>query len=278
MLRPTLLLPVIVWSLASSPALAQTLTNARITAHFGKRGLVALDARSSSQGGAAKAVAGPTRIPFPTEDFGVTLGGQAYESRTLPAPAVTASKDKVSFAWTAGPFQVTVVYELQPGWDFLSKQLSVASTAATSFRVDEVTVFKSELAVPITGSYIPKSARPNLGTGDYGACLRLDGRRGLLAVVQNPFLELQAPGRQAFSLRYKPDIEWKPADGPFVADRGMLAPYTPDGPRAARPDAARVEAWARTDAEPGHGRSGGGGVHRHGASVPAGEARRDRST
>ncbi len=249
MLRPTLLLPVIVWSLASSPALAQTLTNARITAHFGKRGLVALDTRSSSQGGAAKAVAGPTRIPFPTEDFGVTLGGQAYQSRTLPAPAVTASKDKVSFAWTAGPFQVTVVYELQPGWDFLSKQLSVASTAATSFRVDEVTVFKSELAVPITGSYIPKSARPNLGTGDYGVCLRLDGRRGLLAVVQNPFLEVQVPGG-AFTVRYKPDIEWKTADGPFVADRGMLAPYTLTGRVL---PARMLPEWTMgpNDAEPG---------------------------
>jgi hypothetical protein len=231
----------------AAEAASPTLTNARISAHFGKRGLLALDVRPPSRAG--KAAAGPIRIPFAAEDFAVTLGGQAYESRTLPAPAVTPSKDKVSFAWTAGPYQVTVVYELQPGWDFLSKQLSVASTAATSFRVDEVTVFTSELAVPITGSHIPKSARPNLGTGDYGVCLRLDGRRGLLAVVQNPFLDVQAPGG-AFTVRYKPDIEWKAGDGPFVADRGMLAPSTLTGRVL---PARMLPEWSMgpNDAEPG---------------------------
>ncbi|RPJ71208.1 MAG: hypothetical protein EHM24_13115 [Acidobacteria bacterium] len=219
-------------------AATPTLKNTCITAHFGRRGLVAIDAAPAGQGGAWRAAGGPTRIPFPTEDFAVTLSGRAYESRTLPAPTVTASKDKVGFAWSAGPYQVTVVYELQPGWDFVSKQLSIASTTASTFRVEEVTVFKAALAVPIAGTFIPKSARPNLGTGDYGVCLRLDDQRGLLAVVQNPFLEVQMasttpPGErselQTFTIRYKPDLEWKVADGPFVADRGMLAPYALTG-------------------------------------------------
>ena len=210
--------------LALAPA---SIGNGRITAQFGDRGLVSL--ADAAEGGI---------IRFPEDDFSVTIGDSGpetdvarpgtpllYDSRKLPAPVRSVAKDRVTYAWTAGAYRFTVVYELAPGWRFVSKQVSIASASIRTFAVNDIRVFRSSLAEPVADVFVPKNGRPNLGTGDYGACLRFaDGSRGLLAVVQNPFLQFQRDG-QSFSLGYKPEMSWNMDDGPFVADRGLLAPY-----------------------------------------------------
>lgn len=196
---------------AASAASGVTLQNDRLSAQFGPRGLAALDA-------------GGNRFAFPTEDFAVSIDGQAFESDKLPAPRRTAGRDQVTYEWLAGAYRIAVVYELQPGWSFVSKQVGVSSASGTTFRVDAMTPVRATLAGETAATYVPKSARPNLGTGDYGVCLRVNGQRGLLVVVQNPFLQVEASA-QSFAIHYRPEIEWKAADGPFVADRALLAPY-----------------------------------------------------
>src|SRR5439155_849831 len=61
-----------------------------------------------------------------------------------------------------------------------------------------------------------------------GGALRFAGGRGLLAVVQNPFLEFRRDGN-AFAIRYQPDMDWRAEYGPFASDRGMLAPVRLSG-------------------------------------------------
>jgi hypothetical protein len=228
---------------ASQPV---SLTNGRVTAQFGDRGLTLLSGPESGE--AAR---------FVEDDFAVTISDRTYASRELPPPARLAAKGRVTYTWTAAPYRLTVVYELAPGWRFISKQISVERSGAP-YRVSEVVVFDSSVAGPLAGSFVPKSARANLGTGDYGACLRFGNGRGLLVVAQNPFLEFRRDA-EGFSLRYKPDLNWNQADGPFVADRGLIALYTmtgrvlPDrmvpewrlGPGEANPgmDEAEVEAF-----------------------------------
>ena len=217
-----------------------------MTAQFGDRGLMSLAGPETGQA---------TR--FAQDDFAVSIGDRTFASRELPPPTRIAEKDHVTYTWTTAPYRLTVVYELAQGWRFISKQISIEG-GGKPYRVSEVVVFDSNVADPIAGDFIPKSARTNLGTGDYGACLRFDKMRGMLVVAQNPFLEFRRDGL-AFSLRYKPDLDWNPADGPFVADRGLIALYTlsgrmlPDrmlpewrlGPDDAKPgmDEAEVEAF-----------------------------------
>jgi hypothetical protein len=215
-----------------------SLANLRITARFGDRGLTSITDASLSRA-----------YRFPQDDFGVTIDGRAYDSRTLQEPSRTSSKDRVTYAWTAGPYRVNVVYDVRPGWGFVSKQLSIVSAPGRRFHVDAVGVFRTSLAAPISDVFVPKSARPNLGTLDYGGCLRLDGSHGLLAVVQNPFLAFQREG-QSFSLTYRPDMDWNLDDGPFAADRGLLAPYRLTGRRL--PDRMLPE-WKLGPADAGQG-------------------------
>src|SRR5436305_7267455 len=114
-------------------ALPPQLSNARLPCEFGPRGLVALTDV------ARQAVYRLTR-----DEFRLTISGTAYDSRGLPAPAATASRATVTYRWAAGPYRVDVVYELRPGWGFVSKQIFV--TGAGGYHVDEVTVFDAALA------------------------------------------------------------------------------------------------------------------------------------
>lgn len=222
----------LVSALFSAPAASgQTavLANGGVRAEFGARGVISI------------AAGGPGRMPhlFRADEFAVTLDGTTYESETLPAPSRKASGNEVVYSWTAGPYRLDVVYELEAGWRFLSKQIVVMSAHRDRFRVDAVTVLRGTLAEAVDDVYIPRYERQNLGLGDYGAALRFSGGRGLLALVQNPFLESTASGRD-FAVSFRPGMEWSAADGPFVSDRGLLVPYRLSGRRQA---AAMLPEW-----------------------------------
>ncbi len=191
-----------------------TLTNGAVSAEFGERGLVSISS------------AGFT-VRLPRDDFEATVDGRTIASPALPPPEREAAGDRVTYRWSAPPYRVRVVYELKPGWGFLSKQVTFEG-ATKPYRVADVVVFDSAVGEPVVSQFVPRSARPSLGTGDYGGCLRFGGGRGMLVIAQNPFLEFRRDG-EAFSLRYKPDLDWNPADGPFVADRGLIALYRATG-------------------------------------------------
>ena len=198
---------------------AQTLANDHLRASFGPRGLTAIADRADRS----------TRV-LRTDDFAITLGDQSYESAALAAPVRRAVKDGVGYRFRAGAFTVDVTYELKSGWNFVSKQIIVSSELVTSYVVNDVTIFRETPADAPTGMFVPASARPSLGTSDYGAALRFADHRSLLIVAQNPFLHATlADG--VFTLRYAPGMEWKAAYGAFASDRGLIAPVRLSGRR-----------------------------------------------
>ena len=204
-----------------------TLSNGQLKVELGDRGLTSI----------ADTTLGAT-FRFRQDDFAIAIDGTTYESAALPLPARKAESGRVTYTWTTGPHRLDVVYELEPGWRFVSKQIFVTSTAE-SLRMDEVTLFRATLAEPVADAFIPKSARANLGTGDYGLALRRQDGSGLLAVAQNPFLAVRRDA-SAFDIRYRPEMDWRASDGPFASDRGLLAPYRQTGRRL---PAAMVPEW-----------------------------------
>ena len=222
------------------------LSNAHLRCEFGPRGLVALTD-----------VARHAVYRLTQDEFRFTIDGTIYDSRGLPEPTSTTSTTSITYHWATGPYRVDVVYELRAGWGFVSKQLFVTGGRAGGYHVDDVTVLDAALADTVHDAYVPRSLHTSLGTADYGGTLRFAGSRGLLAVVQNPFLEFRRDGN-AFAIRYQPDMDWRAEYGPFASDRGLLAPvrlsgrYVPAqmlpewrlGPPATTPglDEAEVEA------------------------------------
>jgi hypothetical protein len=156
------------------------------------------------------------------------VDGTALDSASLKSPRQSAAAGRVVYTWSSGGYEITVTYEIQPSWRFVSKQIAIVKAPAATYRVDDVQVFRGELIEPVGSAYVPPSHRKDLGTGDYGIFLRFADARGLLASVQNPFQVSEGSG-STFAVRYAPAMEWRSEYGPFVADRGMLAPYRATG-------------------------------------------------
>lgn len=210
------------WALLVLPAVlyaGPTISNGKVAAEFDDRGLISL------AGSAAR-----TPYRFSKDGFSLTIGGKLYDSAKLPKPDRTVAENASAmvFTYTADALEFAVMYELRPGWGFLSKQIVIKAPPGIPLRLDEITVFRNALVGTPRESYVIARGRENLGTGDYGAALRFGKTRGLLVTAQNPFLAFRAKENE-FSLSYKPDMPWDPAWGVFASDRGLLAPYESTG-------------------------------------------------
>jgi hypothetical protein len=208
-------------ALPAGVARAQTLANGTLRAEFGPRGVTAITDLTDAP---------PRTHRFRADDFAITIGEQAYESRTLAAPAKRVTRDGIVYRYRAGDLTIDVEYELKTGWRFVSKRITVTPDLAKTFVVRDVTLFRLTLAESPLDVFKPTSARPSLGTLDYGAALRFADHRSLLAVAQNPFLQFALVNGVA-TLHYAPEIEWKTTYGAFQSDRGLLAPVRLSGRR-----------------------------------------------
>jgi hypothetical protein len=214
---------------------ATTLGNGRINLVFGDRGLTAI----------TDVKIGRT-FRIKDDGFRVSIDGYAIESTALKDPRQQSDRERVTYRWTSSGYEIDVIYELKPEWLFVSKQIFIVKTPSPSYRVNEIEVFRMQLTEPVADSFVPKTARPNLGTADSGVCLRFGDKRGLLAVAQNPFLQVDVQ-RDRFAIRYSPDMEWKADAGPFAADRALLSPYRLSGRTL---PASMVPEWSSPSAQP----------------------------
>lgn len=188
-----------------------TLSNGRLTATFGERGLTEIAGRRLLR-----------------DDFSIVLDGHDYSSAALPTPSRKSDSSRVTYSYDAGSFRIDAAYELRDGWRFLSKQIVVTAAKTAKFRVDRIAVLDDALAQQPREVYAIGRKRPRYETGLYGAALRFGDQSGLLAVVQNPFLVFNG-AESSFSVEYRPDMAWNSSWGPFASDRGLLAPYRLSG-------------------------------------------------
>ena len=211
---------------------AQALRNSNLRVTFGARGITSITDLASER---------TDRLH--SDDAAIVIGADTIDTGALSAPVKQVRRDAVVYRFRAGNYNVDVAYELKPRWTFVSKQLSVTALVARKFTVNDVTLFRATLASAPINVVRPMSARPALGTFEYGAALRLDTKHSLLMIAQNPFLHATTDG-SAVSLRYAPEMEWSGGDGAFVSDRALLAPVRLSGrvlPAAMTPEWANIQ-------------------------------------
>ncbi len=216
---------LLLWLLATAaPAAAQTLSNGIISARFGAAGLAALEAAGLEKS-----------FGFARDEWSITINGTRFESASLGAPQRVSEPNRLGYVWVAGPYRIAVVYELMPGWTFLSKHIAITPLKGPDYRIDEVVLFRGTMKDPIASDYVHAPGRKDLGLGSYGIALRFANERGLFALAQNPFLAVARDGN-AFTVAYRPEMTWPVSRGAFVSDRGILAPSHLSG----RVEAARM--------------------------------------
>ena len=193
---------------------ADPLENAQIRAEFNARGIIALHDKASGQ-----------TVRFTQDGFSVGIDGDAIDSELFTASEEAGGAQQRAYSYAAGSRTVRVVYELQPGWSFVSKQVTVSGNENRNARIQRVELWRGQLGTPVAGEHrVRDSLLLRLGGGG-----NLNPTHGLLFLLQNPFSQLKR-AEQRISIAYGPDLAWKSPE-PFISDRLLIGLYAMSGVR-----------------------------------------------
>lgn len=200
--------------LLALPALAgQALENEFVRAEFDARGLAGItDKRALNT------------VRLAGDDLTVVVDGDSLESDFASPVLEQESPTNRIYRFESGPWTARVVYELQPGWHFLSKQVLLAGAGKREVRVHRIEMWRGQVATPI-------ASEQRIRDGTLLRFADADGAaptHGLFLSLQNPFLQLKRQAER-FSLGYAPEMTWTPTNGVFASDRLLLGPYVLSG-------------------------------------------------
>lgn len=182
-----------------------SLSNGEISAHFQAAGLRQLTLPNSQRS-----------LVLAGDSAALTVNGQKLAVPGLKLLETKRGKDSLAFRYEAGDKQLQVIYELKPGWHFVSKQLVLTLPPNSTSRLDTIEMLRAEVRTPIAREF--KASR-----GSGAVFLRLGETNpppqfGAFLALQNPFLKWERANRQ-IAMAYTPDLEWRASYGPFVSDR-----------------------------------------------------------
>ncbi|MEJ7739677.1 MAG: hypothetical protein WKF97_19810 [Chitinophagaceae bacterium] len=180
---------------------------------------------------------------FTSDRFLVSLNGKMADSALTTSEGVTASPDKIIYSYKVTDFTIRVIYTLEKLGFFISKHLEIYPDKDESFKVDRLRIWDIQPGEKLSSYYVPRTKRPNLKTGDYGAFVRFSDATGFVMTVQNPFLSFKI-NREMLSLEYQPEMNWKKEYGPFKSDIGNIGAYALTGNRV---PAKLVPEWKWTN-------------------------------
>ena len=217
-----LFLMAFIWTVASSATLEAAddqviLNNGLLQVVFNEQGLVKIHDQEIER-----------TIELRNDNFSLTIDGKTLDSGSI-GPAVKRENDTtVTYAYQSGKYSVNVVYELQEGWRFVSKQLFLTRPDGRDLVIEKIKPFEGKL-----GNIVAEPFRLN---GDrYGISLRMKDTAsddlpswGCFMLVQNPHTRIEV-AESSMTLAYEPKMKWKTADGPFSSDRMCIGTFELSG-------------------------------------------------
>lgn len=200
---------------------ATQLRNEAVRAEFNEHGLAALSL-------------GDRTVAFAEDHTVLFVGDEALDTGFQKPSLENAGSHQVVYRFKSGRWNVRVVYELQPEWQFLTKHVEISADGEKSFRVRRLELMRGQLA-----------AEPANELRQRDAIFLRYGGHGLFMIVQNPFGQWK---RQAsnFSLAYPPDVVWAPRTSAYVSDRLCLGVYIPQNITF---PARMVPEWSQQDSQ-----------------------------
>jgi hypothetical protein len=226
-LRALLCLPVIFPLMAHSANLY--LKNASTVAAFDENGLLSV-----------KDIGSGVSSAFSADRWSLTLDSTTLRSTDAAPQIQKTGENEITYNYRISGYRMQAVYRLRPEWHFVTKQLRVLDAPGGTYTVHRVTPIEVELTDAVLSWYVPSSYEPQVGQTrkrapamDYGAFLRFRKDRGLMLVVQNPFLHMERQG-QHVSATYAPEMAWQASWGDFASDIACIGPYRLSGQRLPR--------------------------------------------
>jgi hypothetical protein len=114
------------------------LANELLTAEFDDSGLIRLATAKS-----------PFTLDLSNDSASLTVDGKRLAVPGISLTDTRQETDKLTYTYAAGGKTLQVVYELKPGWHFVSKQLVLSLPADSTSKINSVDVFRAELKTPV---------------------------------------------------------------------------------------------------------------------------------
>ena len=122
----------------ASAAQTETLDNGAVTATFEDGALVRLRNTASNR-----------VLELSGDSATMTVNGEKFAAPGRKLIATERRPDGIAFKYEAGDKQFQIVYELKPGWQFVSKQIRLTLPAGGTCRVEAAEVLRANLKTPI---------------------------------------------------------------------------------------------------------------------------------
>jgi len=199
---------------------ADVLKNEFIQVEFKEKGLVSIYDKQLKQS-----------LLFSSDQWSFSIENNLVESQNLSPIEFIKETDRIRYLFAEGEYDIEVVYELKPGWRFVSKQLFITDRKKEIYTINAVNVFHgrlNNLPKQIYVANLGEKAKKSRGLGDFGAFVRMNSSWGGMFLVQNPFFEWKYE-KGDFSMEYQPDMAWKTEYGPFASDRVCIGTYNLTG-------------------------------------------------
>jgi hypothetical protein len=157
----------------------------------------------------------------------LTVEGKTLDTAILKVRATSADQHSVSVSYDDGPGELRVVYELRPGWRFVSKQIVFGPAANQQVKIDSLQLVEAKLSNTVL-------SERRMAGGKRGVFLRMGEADqttptwGMAAAIQNPFMQWSLKDGQ-LSMAYLPTMQWRGAWGAFESDRAIIGLYGMSG-------------------------------------------------
>ncbi len=195
---------------------AENLENELVRAKFGEKSLVSFHDKALNK-----------TLNFDSDYTSFIFDHNLISTEHLEPRECVRDGNTVRYTFREGAVDIEVVYELRPGWRFISKQLFFNNRKADVYTVRHVNVFQGRLAnkpreVYVTdyGEKVAKSKQLKALAG----FARMDKDWGAMFLVQNPFMDW-AFDEGRISMDYRADMMWDQAWGRFASDRACIGLY-----------------------------------------------------
>ena len=133
-----LLVPAVFHGAPASAAQTETLDNGAVTATFEDGALVRLRNTASNR-----------VLELSGDSAAMTVNGEQFAAPGRKLIATERRPDGIAFKYEAGDKQFQIVYELKPGWQFVSKQIRLTLPADGTCRVEAAEVLRANVKTPI---------------------------------------------------------------------------------------------------------------------------------
>ena len=199
--------------------------NSYVTGRFGPDGLQSIQASG-----------GPTRA-IVSDSFSLELDSDTVQKTAGQATIKQHSAVQITYTFRNGGYAADVVYRIEPGWHFISKQIRLISTPRPQFTIRAIKPVDVTFGDPVESVFVPGTYLPQFGpprpeskkpADDFGAFVRFPANSGIMLLVQDPFLQV-AHEANHIAMQYAPGMHWDASWGRSESDIACIGAYSLTG-------------------------------------------------